>query len=249
LSIEIRKVRADRRIDLKDGIVLDGLPSTGLVNAIASECLLRSHGTELFAVIDSPDFPPISIISDSIPQFPIRLHVNEGLKVAFFISGINIPPFVQGPLARTIMRWTLENQCKIIISAVGISDDHSQLKYTASAQSAPNEESVLAVGSNPSVARIIEEKGFVQLRNGTVGGIGAVLLNECSLIGLDVILLVVKTITNAPDFRAAALVSNAINRLVPSLYCDIDSLMGQAKLVEDNLRQIRDHQTQFSHFA
>jgi uncharacterized protein len=120
LSIQIRTVREDRKLNLKDGIVLDRFPGIGLLNAIAAECLIRTSGTELFAVIDSPEFPPLSIISNSIPHFPARLHVNEGLKVAFFISEFNIDPPMQSTMGKKILDWSMQNGCRLIISAAGI---------------------------------------------------------------------------------------------------------------------------------
>lgn len=73
------------------GGILDGLLSIGLINAIASECLIRVVGTELFAVIDSPEFP-LSIINDGLPQFPARLHSNESLKLpSSYLNSISIP--------------------------------------------------------------------------------------------------------------------------------------------------------------
>ena len=92
MSIEVKKLNKDKEINIQDGVVLDGFPSTGLVNAIASECLICSVGTELIAVLDSPDFPPVSLINNHIPQYPARLYVNEGLKISFFISELNIHP-------------------------------------------------------------------------------------------------------------------------------------------------------------
>lgn len=70
MSIEIRIIDAKRKIDMKSGIVLDGLPSIGLRNAIASECPIRATDTQLYWVIDSPDFPSLSIIKNALPQFP-----------------------------------------------------------------------------------------------------------------------------------------------------------------------------------
>jgi uncharacterized protein len=55
--IGLRTLNKDRRMDLRDGVVLDGFPSVGLVNAIAFQCLVRSVGTELVAILDSSEFP------------------------------------------------------------------------------------------------------------------------------------------------------------------------------------------------
>ena len=223
---------------------MDGFPSIGLVNSIASECLMRTTGTRLFGVIDSSDFPAVSVISKSMPQFPVRLHVNDSLKVAFFVSEFNIEPAMQQKLAKLILNWTLQNKCKMIVSAVGMTG-----KEDSDKESDSDEKPVFAIASTTTAAKIIQENGFSQLRTGTIGGIPAVLLNEGSLLGLDVIVLVVNNTLDGPDFRAAATISNAISKLVPGLSCDIGSLIVQAKIVENDLKQIRDVRKEFSHIA
>ncbi|MGA9151455.1 MAG: PAC2 family protein [Candidatus Nitrosopolaris sp.] len=109
-------------------MVIDGFrSSSGFVNAIASECLIHSTGTDLVAFLDSPDFPPISVVNNYVPQYPMRIYVNEKLKVAFFVSDINIDKAVQRDVA--MLKWTTENECKLIISAQGIvssSSHHSR---------------------------------------------------------------------------------------------------------------------------
>lgn len=225
---------------MKGGIVLDGFPSTGLVNAIASECLIRSLGTELFAVIDSPEFPPLSIISDFMPHFPARLYINEGVKVAFFISELNIHPAMQSTIARTILNWARQNKCKMIISVVGIPAD---VPTKGSDDSViQDQQPVIAVTSTQAAAEIAKENGFIQLRSGTIRGIPATLLNEGSLVGQDVIVLMVNTMADAPDFRAATLISNSITKLVPGLSCDIGALMVEAQLIENRIKKIRNEQ-------
>jgi len=255
MSIEVKKLNKDKEINIEGGVVLDGFPSTGLVNAIASECLIRSVGTELVAVLDSPEFPPVSLINNHIPQFPARLYVNEGLKISFFISELNIHPALQKIVAKTVLEWTIENKCRMIISAAGIpnnSNDSNQSGDATVTTMTDNEHSlaqVLAVSSTESGSKIIKDQGFQQLKSGTVAGIPGTLLNEGSLIGLDVIVFIVNTIRDAPDFRAAALVSTAVSKLIPSVYCDIGALMVEAQVVEDRMRMIRESQNKLSYIG
>jgi uncharacterized protein len=246
LSIEIRNLSQSSKLNIKDGVVLDGFPSAGLLNAIASECLIRSSGTELFAVIDSPEFPPLSIISNSMPHFPARLHVNEGLKVAFFISEFNIDPRMQSTMGKKILEWTMQNECKLIVSAAGILGPKQNSGENTSTIS---EQNIFAVTSTPSAANIAKANNFIQLQSGTIGGIPATLLNEGSLLGLDVIVLLVNTMPDAPDFRASALISNAVTKLVPGLSCDIASLLGEAETVENKIKQIRDGHKESSYIT
>lgn len=275
-AIEIKRINKERRLNIKDGIVLDGFPSSGLVNAIASECLIRSIGTELVAVLDSPYFPPVSIISNYTPQYPARIYVNEALKVSFFVSELNIDRSIQKAVSNTILEWVIENECRLIISAEGIVSsspshhdggnnrngncDDNYYNYGKNRKDGKdiivNEniskpEEVFAVSSTPSAAKIIREHAnyFTHLRSGTVTGIPALLLNEGALRNLDVLVFLVNVLRDKPDFRAAAIVSEAVSRLVPNLSCDIGALLIEAELIETQIKVVRDNEARFSYIA
>jgi uncharacterized protein len=282
-SIEIKKWKKkdsnNKEISLKGGIVLDGLPSsTGLVNAIASECLIRSTGTDLVAFLDSPDFPPISVVNNFVPRYPVRIYVNESLKVAFFVSDINIDEPLQRDVAKAILNWTRENECRLIISAQGIlsssssstprsprtgngnkedseqeySDEDDTTKSTTPiALPPPLPTEIYAVTSTESSAKQIMEHGnyFTHLRGGTVTGIPAILLNEGALTNLDVIVFLVNVVPKVPDFRAAAVVSEAVSRIIPNLSCDIGALMVDAQIIENRMKSVRAEQKRISYIA
>lgn len=55
--MQFRNIKKDRKFNVKGGTVIDGFPSVGLVNAIASEFLIRKVGMELVGVVDSAEFP------------------------------------------------------------------------------------------------------------------------------------------------------------------------------------------------
>ena len=282
-SIEIKKWKKkdsnNKEISLKGGIVLDGLPSSsGLVNAIASECLIRSTGTDLVAFLDSPDFPLISVVNNFVPRYPVRIYVNESLKVAFFASDINIDEPLQRDVAKAILNWTRENECKLIISAQGIlsssssstprsprtgngnkedsgqeySDEDDTTKSTTTiALPPPLPTEIYAVTSTESSAKQIMEHGnyFTHLRGGTVTGIPAILLNEGALTNLDVIVFLVNVVPKVPDFRAAAIVSEAVSRIIPNLSCDIGALMVDAQIIENRMKSVRAEQKRISYIA
>ncbi len=279
-SIEIKKLKRkdgdNKKINLSGGTVLDGLPSsTGLVNAIASECLIRSTGTELVAFLDSPEFPPLSVVTNYVPQYPIRIYVNENLKVAFFVSDINIDKMLQRDVANAILEWTRENDCKLIISAQGIQltpslatpqddklrgnesqnkDDsikNNQNGLLESTAPYPLPTDSYAVTSTDSAAQLIAGHGryFSHLRSGTITGIPAILLNEGALTNLDVIVFLVNALPDIPDFRAAAAVSEAVSKIVPNLSCDIESLMIEAQLIETRMKNVRDEHRRTSYIA
>lgn len=236
MSIQLRWVNKKRRLNIQGGTVLDGFPSSGLVNAIAIECLIRSVKTELVAVLDSSEFPPLSIVIDHFPQFPARIYVNESLKVSFFVSELDVHPSMQRGMARKILDWTIENQCKTIVSSAGI---NTKSKDQSSSTLLPEISEIVAVGGTESARDMITKNGFEHFQAGTIIGIPATLLNEGSLMDLDVIILLVKTYADGPDFRAAALLSQAVTKIIPGIYCNIETMVREGEVIEDNIKALR----------
>jgi predicted ATP-grasp superfamily ATP-dependent carboligase len=73
------------------------------------------------------------------------------------------------------------------------------------------------------------------------------LLNEGALMNLDVIVFLVNVLTNNPDFRAAAMVSEAISRIIPNLSCDIGALMVEAQTIENRIKTVTAEQKRLSY--
>lgn len=234
MVISVRKIT---EVNLEGGVVVDGFPSAGLVNAITSECIIRSTKTKMVAVLDSPDFPTLSIISDYLPQFPVRIYANEELKIAFFVTELEIDKTMYREIAETMLKWALDHRCQLIISAAGITVDNDK-----KINSVEDETDLFAISSTKSGQAIISKCGFPLLKSGTISGVPAILLNEANLLNFAVIVLVVRVIREVPDFRAAAIISNAITKIVPGVYCNIGTLMVEAKMIEEDIKKIRENQ-------
>ncbi len=75
------------------------------------------------------------------------------------------------------------------------------------------------------------------------------MLNEGALTNLDVIVFLVNVLRDVPDFRAAALVSEAVSRIVPNLSCDIGALMVEAQIIENRMKNVRAEQKRSTYIA
>jgi len=75
------------------------------------------------------------------------------------------------------------------------------------------------------------------------------LLNEGALTDLDVIVFLVNVLRDVPDFRAAALVSEAVSRIVPNLSCDIGALMVEAEIIENRMKNVMAEQKRSTYIA
>jgi uncharacterized protein len=227
VSIEVRELKP---VDLQGCAVIDGFPSLGLANAIAAECIIESLRLDLVAVLDSDEFPSLSTIYRSTPYFPARIYANEQLKLAIFISELTLGEPVLKHVGRTILKWAQAHKCSLLLSAAGIPVEETE-------KSAEIE--LIAVGSTPSALKRIQGAGIRTLDHGAVTGIPSLLLNEGRLANLDVIVFLVQVLKDAPDFRAAAIVSEAMGKFAPSCQCDVASLVVEAEKVEKRMKKIQ----------
>jgi uncharacterized protein len=224
--IEIRKLK---EINIEGGVVFDGFHNIGLTSIIACGCFIHSLKTELVGILDSSLFSPISVIYDGKPNFPARIYANEEKKLGFFISELVLDPSAYRPVADLILRWSKDNKCKTIISIVGKAVEKEE----------EEEKPSLNVISNSSIImKELNDAGILSLKNGTVNGIPGILLNESNWKNIDVIVFVVDFIFGVPDFRAAANVVQAISKIVPEAYCEIQLLTKEAENIENNLKMI-----------
>ena len=225
-TIEIRKLK---EINIEGGVVFDGFHNISLTSIIACGCFIHSLKTELVGILDSSLFSPMSVIYDGKPNFPARIYANEEKKLGFFISELVLDPSAYRPVADLILRWSKDNKCKTIISIVGKAVEKEE----------EEEKPSLNVISNSSIImKELNDAGILSLKNGTINGIPGILLNESNWKNIDVIVFVVDFIFGVPDFRAAANVVQAISKIVPEAYCEIQLLTKEAENIENNLKMI-----------
>ncbi|MGZ5550900.1 MAG: proteasome assembly chaperone family protein [Nitrososphaeraceae archaeon] len=226
--IEIRKLK---EINIEGGVVFDGFHGIGLTSTIAIGCFINSLKTELVGILDSPLFPPISVIYDAKPNFPARIYANEEKKLAFFVSEAILESSAYRQIAHTILNWSNYNKCKTVISVAG--------REIEKEDRTKKEHSFYVISNSPIIMKELNEVGILSLKNGTVNGIPGILLNEANWKNIDVVVFVVDVISGVPDFRTAANVTQVVSKIVPEAYCEIKPLIKEAERIENNLKMVR----------
>jgi uncharacterized protein len=178
----------------------------------------------MVGIIDSDIFPAISVIKDKKPNFPSRIFINEDLKVGIFLSYITLDQTLHKVAAKTMLKWAQKHKIKLIISSIAV-------------KSSEGNEETIGVGSTESARKRIQDVGLKVLDHGTVPGIPGTLLNEGSMIGQDVIVLIFQTDGNGPDFKSGTQLCSAISKLIPGATCDISSLQQEAEKAEQMIKE------------
>ena len=219
-EIHIKDINA---INIEDGVIVNGFPSSGMTSAIATESLINTSKFELGGIIDSEKFPPISIIKNGLPNYPARIFVNNDLKVAVFSSYLTLDVTLHRSAARLMLDWAKEKKSSIILSSVTV-------KGTTGTK-------IFGVASTGNARGKLVSAGITIVENATVPGISGVLLNEGMLRGQDVIVLLVSSDKEFPDFQATSNLCNSLSKLVPGVSCNLDKIEKESKIIEQQIRQ------------
>ncbi len=213
------RIRELKPLNLEGGYLIDGFPSAGFSSAIATESMIHTSQFELAGIIDSDLFPPISIIKDGKPNYPTRIFVNKDLKVGVFLSYLTLDRSLHRTVAKTMLKWATKHKIGLIVSSVAV-------------KSSDGNEKMMAIGSTDSARVKVKEAGLKVLEHGTVPGIPGILLNEGSMTGQDVIVIIFHTDGKGPDFKSSAKLCMAISKLIPGASCDITLLQQEAEKAE-----------------
>ena len=226
MSPKIR-IRELKPFNLEGGYLIDGFPSVGFSSAIATESMIHTSQFELAGVIDSENFPPISIVKNGEPNFPTRIFVNEDLKVGVFLSFLTLDQSLHRVTAKTMLKWAKEHKIGLIVSSVAI-------------KSPDGDEEMMGVGSTDAARAKIREVGLRVLEHGTIPGIPGTLLNEGRMFQQDIIVIVFHTNGEGPDFKSSAQLCMAMSKLIPGATCDIPSLQKEAEKAEITIKETQE---------
>ncbi len=218
------RIRELKKLNLEEGYLIDGFPSVGFSSAIATESMVQTLQFELAGVIDSENFPPISVVKDGKPNFPTRIFANEELKVGIFLSYLTLDQSLHRVAAKTMLSWAKKHKIKLIVSSVAI-------------KSPSGDEKMMGIGSTESARNKVKEAGLKVLEHGTVPGIPGILLNEGRISGQDVIVIIFHTDGQGPDFKSSTELCMTMSKLVPGATCDISLLQKEAEKAEETINE------------
>ena len=217
------RIKETSSINIEDGFMINGFPSTGLTSAISTELFVNASNFQLAATIDSDNFPPISIIKNGAPNYPTRIFVNNDLKTAIFSSYIVLDVSLHRNIARMMLNWASEKKCSTIISSVSIRSDSQE---------------IMGVASTGDARGKLVDSGIKIVENAAIPGIPGVLLNEGMVNAQNVIVLLVGCKSDTPDLRAAYSLCDGLSKLVPGISCNLSLLEKQAKQIEEEMKQV-----------
>ena len=218
------RIRELRPVNVEGGYLIDGFPSVGFTSAIATESMIQTSQFSLAGIIDSDSFPPMSLIKEGKPNYPTRIFVNDDLKVSVFLSYLTLHESLYRDVAKTMLKWAKKQKIELIVSSMAV-------------KSTDKIEGIVAVGNTDSARTKLKKSGLKVLEYGTIPGIPGMLLNEGSITGQDVIVILFHSDGTGPDFRSSAELCIGMSQLIPGTSCDISLLHKEAEKAEQSIKE------------
>lgn len=224
-------IRTFREVDLQNGTVIAAFPSVGLVSTITATYLISTLEADQVCALDSPDFPPMSVIYARKPKFPARVYLLHKQKLAAFICEVPLPSRAHRPVANCLLKWARTHHCRQIVALEGFPSEQKE--------SVDVDPRVWGVGSTDRARKTIDTQGIPELESGVITGVTGVLLNEGRWQNYDVIALLAEARPDLPDAHAAVSLTRSLDSLLPELEVDLTPLEHQAKRLEDYLQRLK----------
>ena len=221
-----------KEVDLSNSILIEAFPTVGLVSSIAGHFIVEQLKLEEIGMISSRYFMPAAIIHKGVPSPPVRIYAGKKIcgatgscdQIAIIISEFMPPVNIIKPVADEILSWAQKKKCSYIVNFEGTHGLD------------PKKPKTFGVATTQKMKDILKKYNIDETQEGMITGITGVLLFEGVRLKRDIICLLAEAHASYPDSRAAALLVETLDRMLPEIELDTKPLYKEAEEIEQKIR-------------
>jgi uncharacterized protein len=211
------------KVDVEKPVLLTSFPGIGLVGTIATAHYITELNLEAVGVVESKMLPPIATLYEGIVLPPIRVYQSAEMGFVLIHSDVPILPQIAYEISERVVEWAVEIDARRLYSLAGV---------------ATFEEKKRVFGAVTHRSLIDEIKEHVEIfKTGTISGIAGSILNECVAKKFPGIVLLGETSGFNPDPRAAAVLVEAMNKIM-GWNVSVEKLIKEAELIEAQMQRL-----------
>jgi len=237
-------VKEALKTELKDPVLIEGLPGMGMVGRIAARFLIKELGAIRFAELYSPHFPYYVLVNK---KGSVRLLRAEfffwknpaGENDLVFLVGDSQAQTIEGQyeVTNTILEFATKLGVKIIVTIGG---------YRKEAEEAPK---VIAVSTSPELLkRALQEKAIASPAGNPIVGTAGLLLGLARFKKVDALCLLGETRGYLSDPVAAKSVLEVLQKML-GLELNLKGLDAQiekSKEIVSRMREIEERRERYA---
>jgi len=244
-------VRIDEGVQTEDALIVCCFPSVGMVSSVVAHFLIDHLDLKFIGGVTHPDLPALCLVSDGVPLPPIRAYSGDPVctvdgcdKVILLMSELMVPDPLVHDIVTAMFEWSkgAKTSKGVLIDAFarkgmkgGLNGQEPMVDYEDT-----DEIDVLGVGATPKMRAMLEELGIPMVEQGVIKGITGVLLGEANRRGRNILSIMVEADPRFPDARAAAVIIEKLNTLLPIVDLDHEPLLKEAMALEEQLKMLVD---------
>jgi len=221
-----------KEVDISNAILIEAFPTVGLVCSIAGHFLIDQLKLEEIGTISSNHFLPATVIHNGVPSPPVRIYAGKKIcgqagscnQIVVIISEFMPSVDIIKPLAEVILSWAKKKKCDFIVTLEGTHGLD------------PKKTIVHGIGSTQKMKDVLKKYSIDETKEGMITGITGVLLYEGVRLKHDVLCLLAEAHTSYPDSRAAALIVETLDKMLPEIKIDTKPLYKEADEIEQKIR-------------
>jgi uncharacterized protein len=221
-----------KEVDLSNSILIEAFPTVGLVSSIAGHFIIEQLKLEEIGTISSRYFMPAAVIHNGMPSPPVRIYAGKKIcgptgscnQIAVILSEFMPAVNTIKPVADKILSWAQKKKCNYIINFEGTNSLN------------PKKPKTFGVATTQKMKDILKKYNIEETQEGMITGITGVLLYEGARLKYDVLCLLAEAHSSYPDSRAAALLVETLDKMLPEIEIDTKPLYKEAEDIEQKIR-------------
>lgn len=221
-----------KEVDLANSVLIEAFPTVGLVSSIAGHFIIEQLKLEEIGTISSRYFIPAAVIHDGIPSPPVRIYAGKKIcgpsgscdQIVVIISEFMPAVNIIKPVAEKILAWAQKKKCNYIVNFEGTHGLN------------PKKPKTFGVATTQRMKDILKKYNIEETKEGMITGITGVLLAEGARLKRDVVCLLAEAHSSYPDSRAAALLVETLDKMLPEIKMDTQPLYKEAEEIEQKIR-------------
>ena len=245
--MEGAKVWLDKSADIADALVVCCFPSVGMVSSVVAHFLIDHLELEFIGGVAHPKLPAICLVQNGVPLPAIRAYSGKPIckiegcdKVLLLMSELIVPDPLVHEIVSEIFAWSKSEKAAmgVLIDAFarkgmkgGLQGNEPMVEY----EDTPDVD-VLGVAATPKMAELLKEMEIPLLEQGVIKGMTGAMLSEGGSRGRNIMSLMVEADPRFPDARAAAVIIEHLNKMLPVVDLDHGPLLEEAQQLEEQIR-------------
>jgi uncharacterized protein len=204
--------------------MIEGFPGAGLVGPMTNSYMVEKLKMDYIGYIESNSFPPISVIHENQPMFPVRIYKSDKYKLVIVISEFTIPSEVIYDLSEELIGFVKKSEISSIISIGGM-------------PSTKDVNEAYAVSSDNDFTKKITSAGINRINEGVVAGVSGILLSKCPEYKIPImgILIPINPTIMDPKYAEVAIIN--LKKLM-EIDINVDELEEESKKLQAKVKEM-----------